>query len=228
VLDESLLNAAPDAKCMRELPGSGPVVLTVARLVASEGYKGHDVALRALPLVLSEAPDLMYAIIGDGDDRPRLERLAKDLGVAEHVWFAGTLRDCELNAVYRRSDIFLLPARTVLDDHAPKGEGFGIVFLEAMGFGKPVIGPNYGAPAELIRHGENGLLVDPEDPGSVADALLILLGDSARARHMGEAGRQWVTARYSYDNFRDRLRDVLHGDLGVTGNPSVSRPLLDY
>jgi phosphatidylinositol alpha-1,6-mannosyltransferase len=191
-------------------------------MAASERYKGHDVALRALPLVLSKVPNLVYAIVGDGDDRARLEQLAKDLGVAKNAWFAGALSDAELSAVYRRANVFLLPAQTVLNDHTPKGEGFGIVFLEAMGFGKPVIGPNYGAPAELIRSGENGLLVDPESPASVADALLALLCDPAAGQAMGDTGRQWVTARYSYDSFRRQLRDVLHDHMPKAGMKNAS------
>jgi glycosyltransferase involved in cell wall biosynthesis len=212
VLDDSLLKIAPAG--LSALPANVPVVLTVARMDASERYKGHDVALRALPLVLHKLPDVLYAIVGDGDDRPRLEQRARDLGIAKHVWFAGALTDSELSAVYRRSHVFLLPAQTVLDDHAPKGEGFGIVFLEAMGFGKPVIGPNYGAPAELIRSGENGLVVDPDDEASVADALLALFSDPARAEAMGSAGREWVSVRYSYNSFREHLREVLHSHLG--------------
>jgi glycosyltransferase involved in cell wall biosynthesis len=103
----------------------------------------------------------------------------------------------------------LVPARTVIEDRHPKGEGFGIVYLEAMAFGKPVIGPNYGAPVELIRHGENGLLVSPEDPAAVSDALLRLLADPASARAMGESGGRWVNQHYSYDCFRERLRQAL-------------------
>jgi len=180
---------------------------------SSERYKGHDVALQALPSALAKVPSLKYIVVGDGDDRPRLERLARDLGVAENVLFTGSLSDPELAAIYRRSDVFLLPARTVLDDRSPKGEGFGIVFLEAMGFGKPVIGPKYGAPAELIRDGENGLLVDPESPASVAEALVKLLSDPGAARRMGAAGTEWVNAHYSYASFRERVRKIVDSQL---------------
>ena len=78
-----------------------------------------------------------------------------------------------------------------------------------MAFGKPVIGPNYGAPMELIRHGETGLLVDPEDPASVAEALLSLLNEPDLAREMGKAGSEWVRRRYSCDSFRERLQKIL-------------------
>jgi colanic acid/amylovoran biosynthesis glycosyltransferase len=78
-----------------------------------------------------------------------------------------------------------------------------------MAFGKPVIGPRFGAPAELIRDGVSGLLVDPEDEASVADAVIELLSDPALAEKMGEAGRDLVLSQYSYESFRDRLRQAL-------------------
>jgi phosphatidyl-myo-inositol dimannoside synthase len=185
------------------------VTLTVARMAASERYKGHDVVLRALSSVLAKVPNLTYVIVGDGDDRPRLEKLANDLGVAERVLFTGETSDSELAALYQRSEVFAMPARTVLDNRNPKGEGFGIVYLEAMAFGKPVIGPDYGAPAELIQHGKTGLLVDPEDPTAVAQALLKLLSDPESAREMGRAGSKWVRQHYSYDSFCERLQEIL-------------------
>jgi phosphatidylinositol alpha-1,6-mannosyltransferase len=135
--------------------------------------------------------------------------------VAEHVVFTGEVSEAELAAIYRRSEIFALPARTVIDDHDPKGEGFGIVYLEAMAFGKPVVGPSYGAPAELIRHGKTGLLVDPESPAAVADALVELLTNPGAAREMGKAAGEFVRAHYSYGCFRERVRELVGQESGV-------------
>jgi glycosyltransferase involved in cell wall biosynthesis len=209
-MDESLISVEPARDALHHyFSDDRRVLLTVARMSASERYKGHDVVLRALPSVLARIPNLTYAVAGDGDDRPRLERLARELGVAEYVLFTGQVSDSELAALYRRCEVFALPARTVIDDHDPKGEGFGIVFLEAMAFGKPVVGPNYGAPTELIRHGETGLLVDPEDPTSVAAALVNLFTNPKLGREMGKAGSRWVQQRYSYGCFREQLRHML-------------------
>jgi phosphatidylinositol alpha-1,6-mannosyltransferase len=176
---------------------------------ASEQYKGHDVVLRALSSVIGNVANLTYVIVGGGDDRPRLELLARELGVANHVVFTGEIDDSELAALYQRSELFVLPARTVVGSPNPKGEGFGIVFLEAMAFGKPVVGPRYGAPAEIIRDGQNGFLIDPEDPASVAEALSRLLADPDVAIAMGKAGRNYVRANYSYGAFREKLREAL-------------------
>jgi phosphatidyl-myo-inositol dimannoside synthase len=102
-----------------------------------------------------------------------------------------------------------MPARTDLDPHAPRGEGFGIVFLEAMAHGRPVVGPRIGAPAEFIRSGEHGLLVDPTDPREVADALVELLGDPERARWMGDAAKDWVALEFSFERFCERVRAAM-------------------
>ncbi len=211
-LDETLLNVEPaNNGLLQSLSDCQRVVLTVARMIASERYKGHDVVLRSLPSIVDKIPNLTYVIVGDGDDRPRLEKLTKELGLTEHVVFTGPVSDSELAALYRRSEIFVLPARTVVDDRDSKGEGFGIVFLEAMAFGKPVIGPDYGAPTEIIRDGESGLLVDPEDTTSVAKGLLKLLSSREAACQMGQAGKEWVHRHYSYGAFCEKLRKQLDG-----------------
>jgi len=214
-VDKGLWEIEPENESRLGFRQDQRVVLTVARMMASEKYKGHDVVLRSLPSVVSKVPALAYVIVGDGDDRERLERLAKDLGLDEHVLFTGSVPDPRLAAIYQRSEVFVLPSRTVIDDHDSKGEGFGIVFLEAMAYGKPVIGPDHGAPRELIRPGENGLLVDPENATSVADALLTLLSNRESARQMGEAGRKWVDKHYSYAAFRERLRQILDASTQV-------------
>jgi phosphatidyl-myo-inositol dimannoside synthase len=189
--------------------GSAPVVLTVGRLAASEKYKGHDVMLDAWPMVLREIPEARYLIAGDGDDRARLQARAQEMGLAASVTFMGGVSGAELQSCYDDCQVFALPARTELDSRAPRGEGFGIVFLEAMAHGKPVVGPNVGAPTEFIHDGKHGLLVDPVDPAKLAQALVELLTQTERARQMGEAGRQWVQQQYSYEMFRERLREIL-------------------
>ena len=186
-----------------------PMVLTVGRVAASERYKGHDVMLEAWPSVLRQVPNAEYWIVGDGDDRSRLELRARELGITDSLHFAGSVSPEELAVCYDRCCVFAMPARTELDREVPRGEGFGIVFLEAMAHGKPVVGPRGGAPAEFICSGEHGLLVDPTDPREVADALVELLRNPARARRMGEAARESVAREFSFERFCERLRDAL-------------------
>ena len=189
--------------------GQPPMVLTVGRVASSERYKGHDVMLEAWPSVLRRLPDAVYWIVGGGDDLPRLEAKARELGIAASVRFAGPVSPEELAVCYHRCCVFAMPARTELDARAPRGEGFGIVYLEAMAHGKPVVGPRVGAPAEFIRDGEHGLLVDPASASEVADALIELLGDPERARRMGEAARRFVTSEFSFESFCKRLQEGL-------------------
>jgi len=186
-----------------------PMVLTVGRIAASERYKGHDVMLEAWPSVLRRVPDAEYWIVGDGDDRQRLESRAQELGIAGSLHFAGSVSPEELAVCYDRCCVFAMPARTELDGPVPRGEGFGIVFLEAMARNKPVVGPRVGAPAEFISSGVHGLLVDPSDPVEVADALFELLHDPARARRMGAAAQEWVAREFSFQRFCERMREAL-------------------
>jgi len=189
--------------------GQPPMVLTVGRVASSERYKGHDVMLEAWPSVLRRLPDAVYWIVGGGDDLLRLEAKARELGIAASVRFAGPVSPEELAVCYHRCCVFAMPARTELDARAPRGEGFGIVYLEAMARGKPVVGPRVGAPAEFIRDGEHGLLVDPASAREVADALIELLEDPERARRMGEAARRFITSEFSFESFCKRLRESL-------------------
>jgi glycosyltransferase involved in cell wall biosynthesis len=209
-LDETLVKLEPaKAGVSSGISPGRRIVLTVARMAAWERYKGHDVVLHALPQVVANVPNLTYVMVGNGDDRPRLECLARELGLSSNVVFTGEVTDSELADLYRRSEAFVLPARTVIDEFHPKGEGFGIVFLEAMAFGKPVIGPNYGAPAELIREGKFGFLVDPEDPKAVSGAMLRLLSAPQESRIMGESASRWVREEYSFGALCHRLRVLL-------------------
>jgi len=203
------LSRSPEAKYAATNDSSRPMVLTVGRIAASERYKGHDVMLEAWPTVLRRVPDSVYCVVGGGDDRSRLESRARELGVSDSVHFAGAVSPEELDVCYDRCCIFAMPARTELDARVPRGEGFGIVFLEAMAHGKPIVGPRVGAPAEFIHSGEHGLLVNPTDSREVAEALIELLEDPARARRMGDAGREWVAREFSFDKFCERLRDAL-------------------
>jgi phosphatidyl-myo-inositol dimannoside synthase len=186
-----------------------PVVLTVSRIGASDTYKGHDVMLDAWPAVLRQIPSAQYWIVGDGDARRRLESRTKEMGIAGSVRFTGAISGDELSSVYDRCTVFAMPAQTDLNPQAPRGEGFGIVYVEALGHGKPVVAPRSGAPAEYVRPGEFGFLVDPLSSADVAQALITLLENPKRASQMGEAGRKWVSDTLSYTKFCGTLRDAL-------------------
>jgi len=208
--DSSQENTAPTSTADR------PIVLTVGRLAAAERYKGHDAMLAAWPKVLQQVPDSHYVVVGDGDDLPRLASRAKELGLGDSVQFRGALNSEDLRTCYETCRVFAMPARTEFDSRSPRGEGFGIVFLEAMAHGKPVVGPNTGAPAEFIRSGEHGLLVDPLNADELAQALIYLLQNPNLAHQMGRAAHDWVQEQFSYSMFCARLREILKE---ATSNP---------
>lgn len=140
-----------------------PVLLTVARLSASERYKGQDQILQALPRLLQEMPDLRYLIAGRGDDEARLRQMAADFGVAQAVIFTGFIPEAELADHYRLADLYVMPST---------GEGFGIVYLESLACGRPCLAGNLDASSEALDGGRLGFIVDPRDPTAIADAIL--------------------------------------------------------
>jgi phosphatidylinositol alpha-1,6-mannosyltransferase len=166
------------------------VLLTVGRLSASERYKGHDRVIDALPAVRASHPDLVYAIAGDGDDRKRLDRLARQRGVAEHVRFLGHVDAGELPAVYRLARAFAMPST---------GEGFGIAFLEAMASGVPVVGLGVDGSRDPLQDGTLGIIAEPD---RLAEALHQAL-DPGIPR--GDVLAQRVKALFGREAFRRRV-----------------------
>jgi glycosyltransferase involved in cell wall biosynthesis len=177
----------------------GSVLLTVTRLDASEGYKGVDTVIEALPRLAALIPDVHYAVVGDGDDRPRLEALSRKLDVAERVSFLGRVDSAEVLArCYANCQVFVMPSR---------GEGFGMVFLEAMAFGKPVVGGAHGGTPDVIAHGETGYLVPHGDASKLAEVLAALLLDPGLRARLGAQGRRRVEEKFLFRHFAGRLRE---------------------
>jgi len=184
-----------------EFPRSGRTILTVGRWDSSEKYKGADTLIEALPHVLKAAPDAALVLVGDGNDRPRLEKLARDLEMSSHAYFLNGLAPEQLSACYANCDVFALPS---------SGEGFGMVFLEAMAYGKPVIGGAHGGIPDIVEDGATGLLVPHSDAGRLAGAIEFIFEDPKRATAMGIRGRERVAASFSFAQFQASLTEVLN------------------
>ncbi len=184
------------------------VLLTVSRLTTRGRYKGHEVVMRALVQVRRVLPEVVYVIVGDGDDRPRLERLAVELGLGEAIHFAGDVEDAWLPAYYRSCDLFVMPSRMRLEDPC-EGEGFGIAYLEAAAFGKPAIAGREGGSAEAVLDGVTGVLVNAADPGEIARTILTLMQDEARRRSLGERARERAWRDFTLERFRRNLAAIL-------------------
>jgi len=178
----------------------GRVILTVGRWDAREAYKGVDHLIMALPALLRTVRDLHLVAIGGGTDLPRLERLAQQSGVSRHVHFLGQMQPEELSAAYGACELFALPSR---------GEGFGLVFLEAMSHGKPVIGGAHGGTPEIIEEGISGYLVQHGDVAQLTARLRHLLSDEPCRRRMGEQACERVRSNFTYPRFSAELTGLL-------------------
>jgi len=196
---EALIAANTASSPPKDFP-KGRVILTTGRWVAAERYKGMDTLITALPRLLTTWPELQLVLAGSGDDRAWLEDFAEKNGVERHVHFLGELSNAELAACYTACEIFALPSR---------GEGFGLVYLEAMACGKPVIGGTHGGAPELIQDGVTGYLVPHGDPIQLATAIQTLLADPQHAKEMGARGRQTVDHEYRFQNFAKALKKIL-------------------
>jgi phosphatidyl-myo-inositol dimannoside synthase len=192
-------SGGPRSRSELSLP-AGRMILSVSRLDASDRYKNIDLVIEAMSTVLREVPDAFYVVVGDGTDRARLLGLAREMGVADRVYFAGRVSDELLAAFYQACDVFVLPSTR---------EGFGIVLLEAMYYAKPCVGVRAGAIPEVIDDKTTGLLTEPGDPGALAKALVRLLTSDRLRDAMGRAGRERFEAEFSFQRFRERLRRVL-------------------
>ena len=179
---------------------AAPVVLTVGRWVAAERYKGVDHLIRAIAQTRAEIPNLNLVAIGSGDDLPRLRSLATELGVASQVHFFENLSREQVAACYSRADVFALPS---------SGEGFGLVFLEAMAFSKPIIAAASAGAIDVVENDVSGLLVPPGDPEKLAHALVRLLRDASLRKRLGQRGGEIVRSRYRFDIFQSELASVL-------------------
>ncbi len=177
-----------------------PVILTVGRWAASERYKGADDLIRAVAQLREAFPTLNLVAVGSGDDLPRLKQIASDLKVSGAVHFLEGILRRELAACYSRADIFALPST---------GEGFGFVFLEAMAFGKPVVGAAAGGPTDLIEDGVNGFLVPAHDPQSLVQALARLLHDEALRAKLGQKGAEIIQEKYRFEVFEASFAKIL-------------------
>ena len=178
----------------------GRVVLTVGQWRESERYKGVDTLIEALPQLIEKAPDAWLVAVGGGDDRGRLEELARKSGVGERVRFLDGLTQEELRSCYARCEVFALPS---------KGEGFGLVFLEAMAAGKPVVGGAHGGTPDVVEDEVTGMLVPHGDVERLGGALERLLGDAELRVAMGRRGRERVEQIYRFEHFSTRLAEIL-------------------
>ena len=183
------------------------VIMTLGRLCSEERYKGFDEVIEALPRVAKSVPNISYLICGDGPDRGRLEAKARTLNVHDRVVFTGFVPEQEKADYYRLADGYVMPSR---------GEGFGIVFLEALACGIPVMGSRLDGSQEALLGGRLGRLVEPSDPEDVHAGILEVLGC--------ERGRvPLALSHYSDEAFKRRASAIVREALTAGHGRSVDR-----
>lgn len=181
-----------------------PTVLTIAGMV--KRYKGHDVMIRALPLIRARVPDVEWVVVGSGPLEPLYRDMARDAGLDGSVRFCGFVSQQERDAWLDRADVFVMPSRLRPDGGG--GEGFGIVYLEAGAHGVPVVAGGVAGALDAVVENETGLLVDPTDHVAVAGAVTDLLLDRERAQRMAAAGQAWA-ARHAWPEVSRRVERLL-------------------
>jgi glycosyltransferase involved in cell wall biosynthesis len=182
---------------------SNPAEYSRKRRILTVGFlrpdKGHAMVLQALPELIQEFPELEYHIVGDGSERVALEDLTKDLGLENHVTFLGSLPHHQAMLEMSECDVFILPSWK---------EAFGIVYLEAMAHGKPIIGTQGEGIAEILDRHEVGKAVPPQDVPAIITALRDLLRHPERAKEMGEQGKNLVTREFTWQYNAQKTLEV--------------------
>lgn len=185
-----------DKAAARAMLRLGPerTILSVGRLDARERYKGHDRVIEALAQLKAEGFDITYLVAGDGSDRHRLAGLASAAGVADRVRFLGDVPAELLPGLYRACDLFVLPST---------GEGFGIVFLEAMACGVPALGLGVGGARDALADGELGIMSSPDRLAADLRAAL-----SSERPGTSDGRSMAVAERFGRDRFAERARAI--------------------
>lgn len=179
------------------------VLLTVGRL---QKRKGHDNLIRALPKIRESHPDVLYAMIGAGDEKSFLQNLVRELDLHNHVQFLGETDDDQLIRSYQQCDLFLLPNRQDGEDI----EGFGMVLVEAQACGRPVLAGDSGGTRETMRIPETGIIIDCTDPEKIAAEVSQLLAKPQQLDQMGLRARDWVVSNFDWQALSSQANTIFH------------------
>jgi glycosyltransferase involved in cell wall biosynthesis len=181
---------------------SPPTLLFVGRLEETSRWKGVDVLLQAFRVLRPDHPTARLRLVGDGDDVARLRRYAAELGIDDHVDFAGALRGPDLVRAYQEATVLVLPSLTA-------AESFGIVLIEAMACGLPVVASDVGGIPNVVQDGVTGLLCEAANPNALAATTNRMLGEPELRRSLAAAARERVRERFTTAQLVSATRAVL-------------------
>lgn len=200
-LNEFMENKKEDS-LRKELNISGEFLLSVGRIVEQ---KGINYLINAMPEILDEFSNAKLIIVGDGNERKNLEKLTKRLKLEKNVVFIGKLPNNKLPRYYATADVFIAPS---IKDSYGWVEALGIVFLEALSSGTPVIGSNIGGIPDIIKDNETGLLVEEKNSKEIAIAVKKILKDKNLARRLVRNGQKHIRNSYSWEGVSNKFRSV--------------------
>jgi len=195
-----------------------PVALMISRLTRGEDYKGHREVIRAWPLILRRQPEAELWIVGEGDLRADLEQLVSNLKLEESVKFLGQVSEVAKQELLAESRCLLMPSR---------GEGFGLVYLEAMRLGRPCLVSTLDAGQEVVNPPEAGLAVNPDDGDELASAICRLLAVGPEWQQWSTQARRRYEENYTAKHFQERLLAALFSEKSVNDLPT-SAALSDF
>jgi len=181
-------------------PQDPPATLMLGRLARGEGYKGHQEMINAWPLVLGRIPNAQLWIAGDGDLRPTLQENVQRLGLEDHIRFWGRVSEQTKDELLARCRCLAMPSR---------GEGFGLVYVEAMRLGRPCLVSGLDAGREVVNPPEAGLMANRDLPGELADAACRLMTPGPAWNRWSGAARRRYETLFSTAHFRQRLLRAL-------------------
>ncbi len=181
---------------------SGEFIFTVGRMAEKKGFR---YPIDAMPRVLEKLPNAKLVLIGDGPERQRLEKQAEGLGLEKSVIFAGKATHKELERWYPTADVFVLPSIVTKEGDT---EGLGVVFLEAIASGTPIIGSDVGGIPDIIRHNDTGLLVPQKDAEALAGAIVKVLTDKTLNKKLAKNAMGFVKERFTWDIVADRFAEM--------------------
>ncbi len=208
-------------------PAATPLLLAIGRLAATKGF---DVAIEALAVLAARGSRPTLVLIGEGPEHARLEKLARERGVGAQVVFEGEVAQPALLPLYRRAWMLLAPSRTLRNGRC---DGIPNVLTEAMAMGVPCVGTRAGGVDEIVRDGETGRLVAPEDPVALADAIAALIADADAREAMGRRAREFVRERFdsarNFERLYERFRPWIGGPAATAARAAsaVASPALD-
>lgn len=175
------------------------ILMTLTRLSATEKHKGYDTVLYALQKLVKINPAIRYLLAGKYDalEKQRVDKLISELGLNEFVVLAGFIADEEIGAYYNLADMYIMPS---------KKEGFGIVFIEALYYGKPVIAGNKDGSVDALCNGLFGLLVDPDNQQGITDAIQKVIENKEQFL----PDHTLLMQKFSYNTYKNNLKEVLY------------------